>query len=853
MRKLSLISALILCTAAAFAQTTKVKGRVLDAMTGKPLPFVAVFFDGSQTGTSTDDNGEYSLTTRDHSLTLLRASLIGYKGQAKVVSPGVFTEALFFLYPEENRLSAVTVKADNSKAKRLLHNIDANRDRNNPELRPGYSCDVYSKAELDISHPREQLRGKALNKQWKFIFDYIDTSDISGVPYLPIMINESVSKRYHSSDPTLDREEIVATQLSGADPSGNLISQFTGSLHLRNNFYSQFINAFNVEIPSPINSSGLLFYNYYIIDSLMMDGRKTYHVRYHPKPAISTPAFDGEMFVDTQDWALRSIKAKMVHGQNVNWVRDMALEASYQRLEDSTWFYRSDRFYADFSVAVTADSSKLLSIIGNRVLEFSNPEFGPTAVNGAKTLVTVEKDAGYHDEAYWDSVRPYELTQKEKDIYSMVDRIQSTNLYTTLYDVVYTIINGYWDIGKVGIGPYLGIFSFNPLEGFRLKMGAHTSVEWSKTHRFSGYLAYGFKDREFKGGLTWEYLISKEPTRKLTVDAHYDVLQLGRGTNMFNEGNILASIMGAGTSQKLLPVTEVSAQYDHEVNGNFNTASLLMFRQYHSNAFAPMQTLDGNVPIRTITSGEANVQFRFSHNETVTRGHFIKTYTHTDFPIVTLGLSGGVFGLNPWDMSGVPAGMTGSRGYFKPELSLDWKFRIPPVGMTTLHANVGTIVGRVPYTILHLHEGNGTYLLDKTSFSTMDFFEFASDSWATLLIDHNFYGFFLGKIPLLKKLQLREAITLRATWGNLSARNDGSWTADADGGKALSNPDASALMYFPEGMKSLGKIPYVEAGFAITNILRLFRVDFIWRCTHRDDPRPHPRNFVVNAGIELKF
>lgn len=176
-------------------------------------------------------------------------------------------------------------------------------------------------------------------------------------------------------------------------------------------------------------------------------------------------------------------------------------------------------------------------------------------------------------------------------------------------------------------------------------------------------------------------------------------------------------------------------------------------------------------------------------------------------------------------------------GYFRPELSLDWKIQLPPVGMTTLHANVGTIVGKVPYHLLHIHEGNGTLLLDKTSFSTMDFFEFASDSWATVLIDHNFYGFFLGKIPLLKKLQLREAITCRATWGYLSDKN----------GKD------QAMLMFPEGMRPIGKIPYVEAGFAITNILRLFRVDFIWRCTHRDDPRPNPRNFVVNVGIELKF
>lgn len=847
MRRLLLIQVLVLSSLAALAQTTKVKGLVLDAETGKPIPFAAVYFEGTQTGTSTDNKGEFSITTRNLSLKVLTAHILGYKGQEKEISPGSFKEVLFLLLPEDSRLSAIVVKPDNEKARRLLKNIDARRGRNNPEQRPGYTCDVYSRTEIDLSHPQEQLKGKAVNNQWGFIFEYIDTSDISGVPYLPVAINESVSKRYHSLDPAKDREDIVATQLSGADPSGNLVSQFTGSMHLKNNFYSQFINAFNVEIPSPINSSGLLFYNYYIIDSLMMDGRKTYHIRYHPKTAISTPAFDGEMFVDTEDWALRSIKARMVHGQNINWVKDMALEASYRRMDDGTWFYGSDRFYADFSLFVSADSSKFLSVIGNRRLEFSNPEFGETDIAAGKTLVSVAADAGQHDESYWDSVRPYELSEKEKNIYKMVGRVQQTKLYNTIYDVIYTIINGYWDIGDVGIGPYAGIFSFNPLEGFRLRMGVHTSVRWSKRHRLSGYLAYGFKDREFKGGMTWEYLIGKTPTRKLTVDAHYDVMQLGQGMKFFNEGNLIASLMGAGFSQKLLPVTEASAQYDHEVNGNFNTASKLMFREYHANPFAPMRAIGEGLPVRSILSSEASVHLRFSRNETVTRGHFIKTYTHTDWPVFTIGLTGGVFGLNPQTS---PATV---RACFKPELSIDWKFRIPPAGMTTLHANGGVIIGKVPYTMLHLHEGNGTYILSKTSFSTMDFFEFASDSWATLMIDHNFYGFFLGKIPFLKKLQLREAATLKIGWGGLRPENDGSFTTGPDGQRLLSNPDASAILYYPEGMKAMGKVPFVEAGFAITNILRLLRVDFIWRCTHRDDPRPNPRNFVVNVGLEVKF
>lgn len=838
-RKILTLLAALLLFHLACAQTTKVRGQVLDAESGEPMPFVSVFFKGTQIGTTTDGDGYFSLTTKDMSLTELSAQLLGYRTETAKIRSGVFSNTLFFMQIEKSQLAEVIVKADNRRVKKLLADIDARKIRNNPEKKPGYECDVYSKMELDLTHPREQLKGKAVKKQWNFIFDYIDTSEVSGVPYLPIMINETLSKRYHSLDPDVDREVIQARRLSGADPDDNLLSQFTGSMMLANNFYDSYLDAFNVRIPSPVNVNGLVFYNYYIIDTLEIDSRKTYMVRYHPKEGISTPAFDGEMLVDAEEFALRKIKARLLKGQNINWIRDMVLEAEYERKSDSTWFYSKDRFYADFSIVMT-DSSKLMSFIGNRTLIYYNPVFEKPDINAKATPVSVKDDAGMQNEEFWSGVRPEDLSDKERDVYTMVSRIQNTKLYNTLYDIVTIVVNGYYDIGPIGLGPYHKIISFNPLEGFRMRLGVRTSNDWSKKDRIGGYLAYGFKDRQVKGGVTWEHMFSKTPTQKLTLDAHYDVLQLGRGMSPFNDGNILSSIMGAGVSQKLLPITEASALYEHEFTAGFNTSWKAMFRDYHANRFVPMVTPTGEM-INSIYAPTADMSFRFSKDETVIRGPFIKTYAFTKYPVVTISLNGGVSMLNPVDRNSPIA--KGVHPYFRPEISLDWRASIPPVGRSKLHVNIGAVIGQVPYTMLHLHEGNGTILLEKSSFSCMDFFEFASDYWITLMWDYNFYGFFLGKIPFLKKLQWREAIILKTTWGYLSPKNDGT----------AGRGNSQALVMFPQGMRALGKIPYVEAGFAITNILRLFRIDFIWRCTHRNDEGVSSRNFVVNLGVELKF
>lgn len=814
-----LVLAILVCGSLA-AQTTKVRGRVTDADTGDPIPFAGIFFKGTSIGISTGADGYYSLETRDSTARTLVCYLLGYDTQEKEIKFGVFNDADFALKVHDTRLSGASVKADNRKAKKLLANIEANRDRNNPEKRPYYECDIYSKVEMDLANAQERLQGRKIMSQFDFVFDYMDTSAVTGRSYLPALISETVSRRHHSLDPAVDGEQILGNRVSGVNPDNNLLTQFTGSMHLKTNFYAPFINAFGLELPSPTKADGMLYYNYFIIDSLKIGGRKTYQVRYHPKDFISSPAFDGEMNIDAEDFALRSIHAKMKHGGNVNWLRDLALDAEYERLPDGSWFYRQDDILGDLSLTM-ADSSRMVSVLGSRRMTYSNPSFkSRKALNPSDGIVKVDPDANFRDDLWWESRRPFELSGKEQGIFNMVDRIKEQPLYKVAYDIVSTIVNGYYDVGPIGFGQVFKVVSANNLEGFRPRFGMHTSTELSKKWRWSGYVAYGFKDRQFKGGLSYEYLFSKEPTSKLTLDAHYDVTQLGRAASQFTMDNILNSLWYG--KQKLCPMSEFSALYEHEFNMDLNMAFSAAAKRWYANAFVPMITHDGTA-LSSVATNELHVQSRFSHEETVNRGHFIKKYVHSRFPVLTIDLSGSVPGLrtNDW-------------GYFRPELTVDWVADIPPLGKSKLRASAGTIVGQVPYPLLFMYGGNSTNLVNRNAFSCMDYFEFAADTWATLFWLHNFHGFFLGKIPLLKKLNLREEVELKMAYGTLRDQNSG----------------INAPLVFPEGMSTLGNVPYVEISAGLSNIFKILRVDGCWRLTHRDHAGP---NFKLMFGIDFSF
>ena len=809
---------------------TKVRGVVTDADSGEPVPFAAVFFKGTQTGLTADIDGRYSLETRDRDATVLICQLLGYDTVEKEVRYGVFTEVNFKMHLTDNRLSGAIVKADDRKIRLLLANIEAHRDRNDPEQREWYSCEVYNKMELDLTHAKEQLQGPLFPKEFNLVFEYMDTSSVSGVPYLPTLMSETILERRHRGNPLKDNETIVANRISGINPKLNLLSQFTGSMYFKSNFYKPFVNCMNLEFPSPSNKNGLLYYNYFIVDSLQMDGRKTYVVRYHPKPGVSTPALDGEMRIDAEEFALRSVRAKMMRGGNVNWLRDIVIENDYQRLADSTWFFKQDKLYADFSIALE-DSTKMVSVLGNRLLSYDKVDFSPVAdMREDEGMVKVLADANFKDEAYWEANRPVALTDSERKVYDMIADVQETNTYKWLYRITYALVDNYWNIGPIGIGPLTSLYSNSSLEGPRPQIGIHTSKELSDKFRSAAIIAYGFKDKEWKWKLSHEQIFQREPQRKLTAEFSYEAHQLGKGLSSLTNNNILSSFWGK--SSRPIPYSELLIRYDHEFNMQVNGVASISLKRYHNVMWDPTGPKDasGNhlypamyalerwdgTHFNSIATNELRLKLRLSWEETVNRGRYTKSYVYSDYPVVSIDLQGSVPGLRNLGADDPDI------GYFMPQLHLEWQFRVPPLGKSLMYFRSGAIIGQVPWTLLNLYSANNTMMTDNSAFSCMDYCEFASDTWAYLLWYHSFGGFFLGKIPLINKLQLREELTAKVAYGGLRDENNGL------------RAEYGAMTRFPFNTRSLDGVPYVELGVGLSNIFRMFRIDFTWRVTHRE-------------------
>jgi hypothetical protein len=81
-------------------------------------------------------------------------------------------------------------------------------------------------------------------------------------------------------------------------------------------------------------------------------------------------------------------------------------------------------------------------------------------------------------------------------------------------------------------------------------------------------------------------------------------------------------------------------------------------------------------------------------------------------------------------------------------------------------------------------------------------------------------------VPLLKKLKWREVMTFKSLWGGISQQN----LPTAENGLVYFPTDANGTVL----MNSLNKKPYIETSVGISNIFKIFRLDYVWRVNYRE-------------------
>lgn len=794
-------------------QITKVRGKVVDAQTNEPLPYVNVSFKNTTQGTITSEKGEFFLESRSATDTLL-VSFVGYKSAALKVKKGVYQEVSVSLEPESIELEAVVVKPGESQANRIIRNIIKNKDRNNP-ANFTYSCKSYNKIQVDINNIDEDIKKRKVFNQFQFIWNYVDTNAITGKTYLPIFITESLSDYYYSANPKMEKEIIKATKMSGVNNES--VAQFTGKIYQSVNIYDNYINIFDQGLVSPISNSGLLFYKYILLDSMYIGNRWCYQISFRPRRKME-PTFTGDFWVNDSTWAVVKAQIRLSDMVNLNFVNDMVATADFMPLNDTLWFPKQMTLFVDFNL-----TDKTTGFFGHKTISYSdvklNADF-PRDVAEMPTNLKVEDGALNQKEEFWAQSRPFELTPREAGIYQMVDSVQQVPMYKTFIDIIDMFVNYYYTVGYWEIGPYYQTYSFNEIEGNRFKVSGRTSNKFSKKVMFDAFLAYGDKDERFKWGIGSLYMINKNPREALGVRYKSDIEQLGQSPYALTEDNILTSFLRRNPNNKLTLVKDFTAYYEKEWFVGLSNKLTLSHRIIYPTVFIPFTPVSGASDLRSITSSTITLNTRWIKDERYVSGEFEKVSLGSNWPEINFDITKSFKGFAGSDYD-----------FWKLHLNYYHKFNVNPIGYARFIVDAGKIFGKVPYPLLQLHEGNETYAFDRYAFNMMNYYEFASDQYVSLYYEHHFQGFFLNHFPLLRRLKWREVATAKYLIGSISNEN-------------------MQVLQFPAGLGEVSK-PYMEVSVGVENIFKVIRVDALWRLTHLDNPNIEP--FGVRVGLQIIF
>jgi hypothetical protein len=304
-------------------------------------------------------------------------------------------------------------------------------------------------------------------------------------------------------------------------------------------------------------------------------------------------------------------------------------------------------------------------------------------------------------------------------------------------------------------------------------------------------------------------------------------LQFAQGDNIFLS-------FKRGTDDKLLLNNTLRFEFLNEFENHFSYLLGYSFTRQKPQGnlhFYNGGDLSAANEVGSINISEGYLNLRYAPNEAFYQGKLYRDLFPSKYPVIQLKIAGGSKYIN------------NDFDYMRLQLNISRRYYISIIGYTDVSLEAGRIFGTVSYPLLFIHAANQTYSYQKYSYNLMNFLEFVSDKYVSLNIDHCFNGFILNKIPLLKKLKLREVITCKILYGDLGRNN---------------NPDYhNDLFKLPVSLSNvpltykLGEKPYVEASIGLSNIFRIFRVDLIKRFTYLNNPDISDLGFRIQFRLDI--
>ena len=751
-----------------FAQT-KINGQVIDYDTTIPIAFAKITHE-SKTFT-TDWEGKFTIKVNDFK----KPIYVFYKGYYDKSAYASKDNMLFTIKLITNiNLPQNEIYSDN-KVNKIIKQVYENRFQNDPEkILPTFEYKNYEYIQISanpdsISSKIDTIYKKNIFGRRRIKLDSTNYKFKRLVTKNHIYQTEKVNLIQHNNKD--NKETIIATRMAGFKEP---IYEYLG---LKLISYSVYENPFKIlEIPlqNPISNIGRRLYVYNLIDSIDVQGRKTYRIYFQPKK-IRSNRLRGLLYIDAQTFAIAKAYYRIYGIANI----DATYTFDYLK-EHNVWFPEKREFFIkkgsngqdikilggtmEFNTSLEETVNKNASdraYINVESTPFDIIIGKPVTIKKPQVKIDLPRSSFNKSEKYWKEISKDTIDPRKLKTYVALDSLSTSERIEHKVFLGKKIINGYFPINIIDVD-LRTLAKYNNFEGFRFGLGGVTNSKLSEKYRIGGYVAYGLKDDEFKYGIEPSYLLDKKTETWISASYSDDLSELAetnfvtdsrkfrlydpRPINISTFYNIKTSavILESKIFTKLvsyfsLSHNQIQPMFDYTfINKGVNYTNYTISSAMLAVKWSPFSNyMDTPLGVLEIEKGHPKFSFQFTQTLPEIAGSdfvFAKLDFKTLYEIPFLSGQKSMFVFQ----GGISFG----------DVPLTHLYSVAPNNI-----NRDAILKRITFA-------------GKNSFETMYYNEFFSNKYASLQLKHTF-----NKINLGHKITPEISVVTKMAWGQINKEN----------------------------------------------------------------------------------
>lgn len=824
---LALAVAAMICPLCGFGASRLFHGHVVDSVSGDPVEIPTLFLLKAGHGVVGDIDGRFSIQAAPDDT--LRVSSVGYSTRfIPLVQLRSRNLGAVRLQRYDTELAEVVIRPGkrkyskkNNPAYDLMVEIREKADSLDPIRLPDHNYDFYTRYVLGLNDFEVTDRSP---RAMRFLKAYSDTAANTGLPVVLLSIKEKTGTRLLQRNPARDKTVTAGLRSEGIDKAFNQenIRRMLEDVLREVDIYSGDITLMQNRFVSPLSPLAGDYYRYYITDTIKSPSDTLVELSFAPRTPESF-GFNGRMEVARTAAGVPYVKRlamRVPRVINLNYVDNIIINQEFSI--DSLG--NRQKTLDDMTVEICLIPGTQ-SFYGRRTTVNSNFSYTPRVdlkeyYNRSGHLFDVD---GYdlRPADFWKQHRLVPLSAAEQQLNHFRTSAGSMKWFRWLEKILLVVIDGYLttsDPSYFDVGPMLSVFSFNSVEGFRMRLGGMTTA-CLNPHLFARfYTAYGFKDHRWKYGVEGEYSITRKkvhsrefPIHSIRLSHDYDLDMIGQRYLNAGADNLILSIKRMESNLTTYR-RRSQLEYTLELRNNFSIRAGLRHEIQFATRWVPFRTGSGAL-VPHYSQAAFFVNLRYAPGESFIEGKNKRAPINMDAPVFEI--------LHEYS----PRGFLGS--YFtlnRTEISVSKRFWFSAFGYADVTLKGGKIWSKVQFPALLWPGTNLSYTVQRDSYSLMNPMEFANDHYGSLDLTYWMNGLIFNRIPVVKRAKLREILIFKLLMGGLTGRNN------------PANDDTLFRFPYDSGTRTMTSTPYMEIGCGIENILTFLRVDYVWRLTYRDTP-----------------